>query len=158
MTMTNEEIVRHYRQAADKAADIKVLADLNTTSKNEIIGILEDAGEALPGKRRAGRFDGKIKPLYEQGLNDAEIAEQVGCTSTTVADWRKRNGLPARRDHNRKEADKQIPEVYMRLEAVLTALPKDSSEFVRRSAVGLLCGMFEEYLNRRLKLETNHDG
>ena len=28
MTMTNEEIVRHYRQAADKAADIKVLADL----------------------------------------------------------------------------------------------------------------------------------
>ena len=158
MTMTNEEIVRHYRQAADKAADIKVLADLNTTSKNEIIGILEDAGEALPGKHRTGRFDGKIKPLYEQGLNDAEIAERVGCSSATVADWRKRNGLPARRDLNRKEADRKLPEVYMQLEAVLTALPEDSSELVRRSAADLLCGMFEEYRNRRLMLETNHGG
>lgn len=152
MTMTNEEIVRHYREAADKAADIRVLADLNVTSKNEIIGILEDAGEALPGKYRAGKLDGKIKPLYEQGLNDTEIAERLGCSAYTVSKWRKRNGLPNSRGIIQKETVGQLPDIYTQLEAVLAALPEESSEFVRRSAVGLLCGMFEEYLNQRLKL------
>ena len=152
MTMTNEEIVRHYRQASDKAADIKVLADLNATSKNEVIAILEDAGEKIPGKSRGSKFDGKIKPLYGQGLSDVKIAERVGCSDTTVANWRKRNGLPVNKGDVQKETAGQLPVIYMQLEAVLAALPEDSSEFVRRSAVGLLCGMFEEYLNQRLKL------
>ena len=152
MTMTNEEIVRHYRQASDKAADIKVLADLNTTGKDEIIRTLENAGEKIPGKSRGSKFDGKIKPLYEQGLSDVKIAERVGCSDTTVANWRKRNGLPVNKGDVQEETAGQLPVIYMQLEAVLAALPEDSSEFVRRSAVGLLCGMFEEYLNQRLKL------
>ena len=152
MTMTNEEIVRHYRQASDKAADIKVLADLNATSRNEIIAVLEDAGEKIPGKSRGSKLDGKIKPLYEQGLNDVKIARQVGCSDTTVANWRKRNGLPVNRGPVQEEAAGHLPGIYAQLEAVLAVLPEDSSEFVRRSAVGLLCGMFEEYLNQRLKL------
>ena len=152
MTMTNEEIVRHYRQAADKAADIKVLADLNTTGKDEIIRTLENAGEKIPGKSRGSRLDGKIKPLYEKGLNDVKIAERVGCSDTTVANWRKRNGLPVNKGPVQEETAGQLPAIYTQLEVVLAALPEDSSEFVRRSAVGLLCGMLEEYLNQRLKL------
>lgn len=49
MTMTNEEIVRDYRQAAQPAKQIAVLADLNQCSRQEIAQILKDAGEKLPG-------------------------------------------------------------------------------------------------------------
>ena len=49
MTMTNEEIVRDYRQAAQPAKQIAVLADLNQCSRQEIAQILKDAGEELPG-------------------------------------------------------------------------------------------------------------
>ncbi len=152
MTMTNEEIVRHYRQADDKAADIKVLADLNVTGKDEIIGILEAAGEKIPGRSRGSKLDGKIKPLYEQGLNDAEIVGRLGCTAPTIANWRRRNGLPVNKGSATKEAGGQLPDIYTQLEKVLAALPEGSSEFVRRSARDFLCDMLAEYLNRRLGL------
>ena len=33
--------------------------------------------------------------LYKRGLNDVEIAEQIGCSKYTVYEWRKRTGLHA---------------------------------------------------------------
>lgn len=55
MQMTDDEIVRHYREARNKAKDITVLADLNTCKPKEIREILIRAGElpqpvALPKK------------------------------------------------------------------------------------------------------------
>ena len=44
MTMTPEEIVRHYSQAKNKAKDIKVLADLNSVTPGEIRAVLAEAG------------------------------------------------------------------------------------------------------------------
>lgn len=155
MTMTNEEIVRHYREAADKAADIQVLADLNVTSKNEIIAILEAAGETLPGKHRAGKLDEKIKPLYEQGLSDAEIAKRLGCSNPTVANWRKRNGLPPSQGPVRKEVDSAgLPpgSIYTRIEAILAALPKDASEYVRKTTRELIVALFRDDIDKRLEL------
>ena len=52
MTMSNEEIVRHYRQSKDRDADIQVLADLNMTTREAIWAILAGAGETLPIKRQ----------------------------------------------------------------------------------------------------------
>ena len=49
MQMTDDEIVRHYREARNKAKDITVLADLNTCKPKEIREILIKAGE-LPKK------------------------------------------------------------------------------------------------------------
>ena len=155
MTMTNEEIVRHYRQAADKSAEIRVLADLNVTDRNEIIAILEDAGEVLPGKHRAGKLDGKIKPLYEQGLNDAEIAERLGCSATAVAKWRKRNGLPVNHGPARKEAEAGglPPEsIYTRIETIIASLPEDASECARKTARELVVALFRDDIERRLEL------
>ena len=51
MDMTNEEIVRHYRLAKDKDADIQVLADLNTTTRDAIKSILSSAGEHVKAKK-----------------------------------------------------------------------------------------------------------
>lgn len=49
MTMTNEEIVREYRQAAHPAQQIGILADLNECKKKNIVEILREAGCKLPG-------------------------------------------------------------------------------------------------------------
>ena len=46
MTMTNEEIVRDYNQAANKSKQIKVLAELNCVSPGEIRAVLAQAGVA----------------------------------------------------------------------------------------------------------------
>ena len=42
--MTNEEIVRDYRQAANKLRQIRVLTDLNECRRDEIVKILEENG------------------------------------------------------------------------------------------------------------------
>lgn len=54
MTMTNEEIVRDYTQAANKGKQIKILADLNCVSPGEIRAVLAAAG--VPGIRAPERI------------------------------------------------------------------------------------------------------
>lgn len=44
LSMTVEEIVRSYREAKDKAAQVKILAELNLVSKEEIKRILVEEG------------------------------------------------------------------------------------------------------------------
>jgi len=53
MMMTREEMVRHYAQAANKAKDIKVLADLNCVTPGEIRAALAQAGVEAPKRTRA---------------------------------------------------------------------------------------------------------
>lgn len=51
--MTEEEIVRNFKQAKNKREQIKILADLNCTSRDEIKEILKKNGvseEELPAK------------------------------------------------------------------------------------------------------------
>ena len=38
--------------------------------------------------------DEQFKELYSQGLNDAQIAKQLGVVSQTVAYWRRKFDLP----------------------------------------------------------------
>lgn len=49
MEMTPAEICSEYRQAAHKQKQIQILAELNACTKKEIVKILSDAGEQLPG-------------------------------------------------------------------------------------------------------------
>ena len=71
MTMTAEEIVRHWRQAKKQDVnELKVLADLNSTDRDTIRKVLEGAGEPVP--RRQSRLRGDelrkaIEELYGQG-------------------------------------------------------------------------------------------
>ena len=41
------------------------------------------------------KIDERRRELYEQGLSDYKIAEQMGCAASTISEWRKKNGLPA---------------------------------------------------------------
>ena len=53
MQMTNEEIVRDYNAASNKNKQIKVLADLNCVTPNEIRQVLIQAGvEGVPVPKR----------------------------------------------------------------------------------------------------------
>lgn len=54
MTMTNEEIVRDYTQAANKGKQIRILAELNCVSPGEIRAVLAAAG--VPGIRAPERI------------------------------------------------------------------------------------------------------
>lgn len=91
--MTDREIVEKYQRAGDKLHILQVLADLNVTTPKAIRAVLERAGEALPGRRPAGDPQERRR-LYDQGLNDGEIAWRTGCARSAINAWRNRNGLP----------------------------------------------------------------
>lgn len=63
MQMTNEEIVRSYKEAANKSKQIKVLAELNVCSPGEIRAVLAEAGVAgvkMPERIRQRRPEAEI--------------------------------------------------------------------------------------------------
>lgn len=46
-------------------------------------------------KRLIERYDKKIKELYDQGLKDYEIIEELGLSRDIIEDWRREHNLPA---------------------------------------------------------------
>ena len=83
MWMTPGEICREYRQAKKKAAQVGILADLNSCSKAEIRDILQRHGiQARVANKAANdtwteEEERLCKQLTEQGLYPAEIAKQI---------------------------------------------------------------------------------
>lgn len=55
----------------------------------------------------------KFQSLYDQGMNDSQIAAETGVKRKTVCDWRKQNKLPALA-YRRKDWD-QCDEIYFPL-------------------------------------------
>ena len=66
LQMTVEEIVRSYREAKDKAAQVGILADLNLCSKETIRKILVEGGL---DPRQLPRAPRKKPPSYTQSEN-----------------------------------------------------------------------------------------
>lgn len=164
MTMTPEEIVRHWQQAKrQNANELQLLAELNSTDKDTIRKVLENAGEPLPKQRsklRGEELKKAIEELYDQRLSDAEIARRVGCTNTTVATWRKEKGLPrnAEPGWQKQKSPAAVPapappDVYGQVETLLAALPEGCSRMVRSQARDLCSVLLSEYLEERLKLK-----
>ena len=40
----------------------------------------------------------QLRELWERGLNDREIADEMGCAERTISTWRMREGLPPQRE------------------------------------------------------------
>lgn len=68
------------------------------------------ANRRMPGEsERQARYQ-KMMELYQQGLEDAEIARKVFVQTPSVFSWRKRNGLPANRRPGAKVKPKPQPD------------------------------------------------
>ena len=64
------------------------------------------ADTATPGWSPASKEQRRynvMQKLYDQGLNDRQIADKIGCHYKTVANWRARNKLPPANKRPREE-------------------------------------------------------
>lgn len=87
MQMTNEEIIASYRKADKKFAQIRTLADLNVCKPMEIVEILKEAGEQLPGNYAKRKQEDKTAHDGTQE-DTAPVPEPVGETQKlTRADF-----------------------------------------------------------------------
>ena len=83
MWMTPGEICREYRQAKDKAAQVGILADLNSCSKAEIRDILLQHGIQAKSRKIAVRVswtaeeEQLCRQLVELGASRAEIVKRI---------------------------------------------------------------------------------
>lgn len=93
MVMTNEDIVRSYKEAKDRRAQIKVLAELNVCPQELIIEILKEGGvdwRELPKQRKKADVAASSSEACEtassasadgssKALEKAEAADKGGC-------------------------------------------------------------------------------
>ena len=117
--MTDEEIARNFRAAADKKAQVKILADLNAVDKNVIhnkllaLGLID--GEPMPEKSKGGRpkmveiDEAEARKLIEKDVPDEQIARHFGVGITTFRTWRREKGIM--RYPAKKRARKTVEEV-----------------------------------------------
>ncbi len=77
MHMSEHEIIQMYKEAADKNAQIEILADLNVCSKQEILKVLEEAG-AISGVKAGKKGRAKeMKPRKERVFWSEEMKEEA---------------------------------------------------------------------------------
>jgi len=103
MFMTDEEISTSYRQAKDREAQVKVLAELNGTDRHamevklQALGLREMKEGRKEGRRAPSIDEGRALALLSEGGSDLEVAEMLGCSQAAFAAWRRKRGLPPNR-------------------------------------------------------------
>lgn len=105
--LSPEEVRWRYQRAVNKASMFYVLSDLTLSKPGELAEFLGIEKPPRPKKEwTVGKpFDRKksirpdpetVRKLWEQGLNDAQIAEKIGCTKSPVCRIRKEQGLDSK--------------------------------------------------------------
>lgn len=98
LPMSDGEIARRYRNALDPKNAVKILAQLNGAGPSDITAALAREGINLDNARPQALKKRKLlnqqeaRRLYDQGLNDHEIALRLGVSPGGVYAWRYRNG------------------------------------------------------------------
>ena len=75
--MTNEEIIRDYKQAAAPMKQIGILADLNQCSRQDIVKILREAGCELPKLYDKKKVETPEPELAVENPFDSEIVREL---------------------------------------------------------------------------------
>ncbi|MBQ2289691.1 MAG: hypothetical protein II249_03365 [Bacteroidaceae bacterium] len=75
--MKPDEIVVRYRQAKHKAEQIKILADLNACSVDDIIRVLVDHGDYAPRALNKVRGDAKKLPKMAEPTAEVQAPEKT---------------------------------------------------------------------------------
>lgn len=114
MQMTESEICVSYRQAKNKNEQVRILAQLNAVSAEEILGILSENGyiSGVPNAKKAGEkavsaeeektVKKREKPeivleryigLADKGFTLSEAAEAMGLSVSSVCKYAKKHGI-----------------------------------------------------------------
>ena len=101
MYMSDHEILYDYNHAADQAAQVRILAELNAVDVATMRNKLLDLGaKNVPDEKYAPKrlgstsFDESLAfELHSAGGCDEDMAKALGVCRRTIADWRQRNGL-----------------------------------------------------------------
>lgn len=106
--MTKSEIKQIHRSGAS----LQILAELNNTTVGIIEYVLNDYTEnnELTKEQKEQRFI----ELYNQGLTDTEMAEQLNMNRRTVGFWRERRNLPVNKRmemHKKQKNLKRLIEI-----------------------------------------------
>lgn len=101
MEMTNEEICRNYQQAKNRQYQIKILADMNLVSTDEIRKILIDGGALKPKTKKsdAAAVPEKSEPLKSFPESSADWKDAMKIIMERITE------LKAIRDNAEKELD-----------------------------------------------------
>lgn len=158
--MSDAEIASHFRQAADKRKDLRILADLNSCHVTEIKAAL--AREGITMESQQNKLDGvAARKLYNQGHKDSEIAAALNVSPSTVANWRLRNGLSSSRDKRRiQERDdrfQRMTKIYEAAKSILMLIPQDANAKVRDCAADLIVALFSGEAENMVKEVVPHD-
>ena len=74
MVMDKGEILRNYNQAKHKTEQVRILADLNACTPEEIIDVLIEQGlDRIKLGRVIGKLSGKPESVPEMTLEEREI-------------------------------------------------------------------------------------
>lgn len=90
---TEEEVRYKYRKADNKKMMVQILADLTCSSEKEMEEFL---GENIIRGKIPERtcLDRKLaKKLYDLGMTDGKIANEMCVSKSTIKSWRRRSGF-----------------------------------------------------------------
>lgn len=91
--LTEEEVRYKYRKADNKEWMVRILADLTCSSEKEMEEFL---GANIIRTKIPNRtyLDKELaKKLYDLGMTDGEIANEMYVSRDAIRSWRKRNGF-----------------------------------------------------------------
>lgn len=133
MEMTEYEIIKDYGEAKNKAEQIKILADLNMCSREEIINILDKNGIPHPGARtkrsntknktqkrtRTAWDEQRIEQLrgfVNDGQTLLEISERFGVSPAAVSQQITKHNLRSEQELTSVSSAKVsgVDEIYIR--------------------------------------------
>lgn len=134
--MTDDEIRRSWRQAADRREQAKIIAELNAREKADVIRKLIELGEEVPEDMRAAKGrkakykisdadERKIWKERSKGTPYWKIVRMLGGLVTESA-------IQIRYDKMRGDYLKALPTVKKALQATIEAVPEEDRETIRR--------------------------
>lgn len=134
--MSDDEIRRSWRQAADLKEQVKIIAELNARSKEDVLNKLIKLGEEIPedleaqkgrkAKYKISEADArKIWRERENGTPYWKIARMLGDMATESA-------IQIRYKHMKEDYNKALPTVKKALQATIEAAPEEDRETIRR--------------------------
>lgn len=129
MEMEPEEIRERFKKADDKKKQIGILAELNAVPKEKICKVLLE-GPFLPSEENVKIIESALTPkkkykrkvypptnfdrdnakhLWEQGMSDKEIADEMNETQERVGCWRRTAKLKSNTKRKAEPSNEEIP-------------------------------------------------